>query len=433
MNAKSTQAAHRQLLQQASLRNGSAASGPLASSFRLPGYPPRPGSSDGTLPAVEMRVQGTSSRSGSTALPTPMQNLPYSAKKSRSASLSNALRSPGPRAASPRSARASARSPRSWRASPAASLAGSGGDSDWSSGRSEDGLAEDLEDLDGLCRRLNMRTEEETYRALSGTSTSASTTARCGSSAGEATAEDEPPEDAEAARAALSANPFDTLSGAQRAHYELQSCVLPHGCRIESSPGSRSQFFFEVDVCEGPYTPATLAFWVKIFDDFPDQGSYSVRSVKRIFHPGIDVETGHVHMDEASIRAASGSQLLAVLTSIRQLLLVPADAPALHATAAALLRTDPEEFRRAVRLTLNGGERNGVRYDRVLALGKSNSTASTGLGPAVAPDIAGRERRPIPDAVKVNMMKLEVMRDQFKAQASAVQKLNLDEIRELEA
>ena len=41
-----------------------------------------------------------------------------------------------------------------------------------------------------------------------------------------------------------------------------------------------------------------------------------------------------------------------------------------------LLQTDPDEFRRTVRLALNGGNYRGVKYDRVLSIPGKASGAS---------------------------------------------------------
>ncbi|CAE7543272.1 RCE2 [Symbiodinium natans] len=58
------------------------------------------------------------------------------------------------------------------------------------------------------------------------------------------------------------------------------------------SQAAFAQLFYTIDVAEGPYTPATLTFWVKVFQEYPLPGSISVRCTKRIFHPSIDPRTG---------------------------------------------------------------------------------------------------------------------------------------------
>jgi len=209
--------------------------------------------------------------------------------------------------------------------------------------------------------------------------------------------------------------------GAVCASYELQQLRIPHGCRIERSPGSSGQFFFAVDVAEGPFTPATLTFWVKVFDDFPRPGSCSVRSTQRIFHPCVDPGSGRIAIPD-EVFEASDKALALVLGFVRQLILTPRDSPAANTDAALLLQTDPEEFRRTVRFTLNGGQHRGVNYDRVLNASKA---ASKNTG-------SGQPQASLSDDVRLKVMRLEVMKDQMKAQTSEMQRRNSEQISGLE-
>jgi len=306
-----------------------------------------------------------------------------------------------------------------------------------------------LDDLQQLSQHLGMTEDEDALEVrppTGGTSASVSTTAHGGSSnsqamsasAGFDAVSECSEENLDEVEGALSDDPFDTLRGPQRAHYELQHATLPHGCRIETSPGSLGQLFLSVDVGEGPYTPSTLVFWIKIFGEYPARDSFSVRCTKKIFHPSVDPDTRHVDLQESQLIAAgeqlaSGSRqgstgvkemrLQAMLVAIRNLVLRPVDSPAANADAAMLLQTDPDEFRRTVRSTMNGGEYRGVRFDKVLSLGKSSTTVVVDKPTA----------REMPDSLRMDLMKLEVMRDQWKKQANEFSEQNMIELRSLES
>lgn len=291
-------------------------------------------------------------------------------------------------------------------------------------------FAADLEDLEDLCRSLNMHTEGHAtldfdLRPLTGgTSASASTTAPGGSSKDfEVASLDLEEVSCEVPRE--SDNPFDSLCGGQRASYELQQIgTLPHGCRIERSPGAAAQFFFSVDASEGPYVPATFTFWIKIFDEFPATDGVSIRSTKRIFHPNIDQDSGHFKVPQES-GMQSSCRLKDILIAIRRSVLAPTDSPAVNADAAMLLQTDPDEFRRIVRSTLGGGEYRGVQFDKVLDFGKKRTNAGDSS--------EGRQRPEMSDEMKVELMKLDVLQAQFKALADNMIKENCLECRDLEA
>jgi len=217
-------------------------------------------------------------------------------------------------------------------------------------------------------------------------------------------------------------DPWDSLRGAQRAHHEINQLRLPHGCRIEISHGSSAQFFLILDVAEGPYTPASLKFWVKVFSEYPAPGSFSVRCTQRIFHPSVDASTSSVDIRGGGYAEGGAVQLSGLIGAIIQLVKTPADSPAINAEAAMLLQTDPDEFRRTVRNTLNGSEHGGVRFDRVLSSSKVGSTKPAAAQPP----------RAMSENLQLELMKLEAMKDQFKAESFAFEQLNTDMLRELE-
>lgn len=292
----------------------------------------------------------------------------------------------------------------------------------------EEAFAADLNDLEDLCRALNLRSEErqstvdfEPRPPTGGTSASASTTAPGGSNGFEVASVDFDEPVAEALPE--SENPFDSLRGGQRASYELQQCgSLPHGCRIERTPGVSAQFFFSVDAAEGPYAPATLTFWIKIFNEFPALDGISIRSTKRIFHPHIHPDTGLLKLQREGCDAES--RLKDILCAIRQAVLRPTDSPAVNADAAMLLQTDPEEFRRTVRSTLAGGEYSGARFDKVLDFSKKRGNADDSS--------EKRSQQQMSDQMKVQLMQLDVMQAKFKAFADRMITDNNLECRDLE-
>merc|ERR1712232_1279694 len=96
----------------------------------------------------------------------------------------------------------------------------------------------------------------------------------------------------------------------ERAHWELQQFATPKGCQVEACPASPKQLFLSLEVGEGPYMPATLVFWIKIFDDYPAEGSFSIRCTKRIFHPSVDQSTGHIDLQESQLNSASPTNRL---------------------------------------------------------------------------------------------------------------------------
>eukprot|EP00930_Biecheleria_cincta_P047074 TRINITY_DN32567_c0_g1_i1.p1 TRINITY_DN32567_c0_g1~~TRINITY_DN32567_c0_g1_i1.p1 ORF type:complete len:447 (+),score=50.38 TRINITY_DN32567_c0_g1_i1:30-1343(+) len=208
-------------------------------------------------------------------------------------------------------------------------------------------------------------------------------------------------------------DPLRSLTGAPLAHYEISRMRLPHGCRFETSHGSFAQFFLSVDVTEGPYTPATLVFWIKIFSEYPQVGNFSVRCTKRIFHPCVDASTGAV-----DVRTEGEVRLPSLIEALLQLVKSPPTSPALNDDAAALLERDPDEFRRKVRLTLNGGEHGGVTYDRVINLTKA------------APDKKA-PRGSMSEQIQIDLMKLEVLKEEYKSHASAFIQQNKELIENL--
>lgn len=296
--------------------------------------------------------------------------------------------------------------------------------------------------MEELNRHLeHLASGEDPPRGGSAGSTVAPSTGRGGATSSSCPAE---PEDglgaegagvAHAAAAARVEDPMESLRGAQRAHWELQQRGLPHGCRIEPSPGSAAQFFVTIDIAEGPYTPATLVFWLKVFDEFPSPDSVSARCTQRVFHPCVDPASFHLELPAGSLEGVGGGYALhRLLSAIRGLFAAPVDAPARNAEAAMLLQSDPDEFRRAVRMTLAGGEYGGTRFDRVLGAGPKASAPlrpARAAGAAQAPPDAGRREKA--EKMKVDLMTIEVMKDQFKAQADVWQQANSRELRELGA
>eukprot|EP00931_Biecheleriopsis_adriatica_P119383 TRINITY_DN94610_c0_g1_i1.p1 TRINITY_DN94610_c0_g1~~TRINITY_DN94610_c0_g1_i1.p1 ORF type:complete len:455 (+),score=83.70 TRINITY_DN94610_c0_g1_i1:62-1426(+) len=421
---RSSQAANRQRLRE---------SGVLADGQRPPqlpgsqGYPPAlasPAARAGEEVAESSR--STPSRSGSsprgnvartgsghsTRLPSLEASLPLIRSPRRSLSGTGGSlppRSPSVASASSRSGRPASRG--TGDASPSCSPSAQGrGDAD---DLDDDDFEQQLQELEELSQHLLRRGEPlsrggasaslEHRPTTGGTSASESTTAPASSLA---TVEVED----SAADAGSEENALRSLRGAQLAHHEIANIRLPHGCRIETSGASFAQLFFTMDVSEGPYTPATLTFWVKIFSEYPVAGSFSIRSTKRIFHPNIDAQSGAVSIpgyDVSDVAEASEVHLSTLLQALAQLVKVPTESPAVNEEAASLLQTDPDEFRRTVRLCLNGGDHCGVRYDRLLNIGKVPKTPQD------------RDMRAMPEDLRLSLMKLEVMKEEFKATASA--------------
>lgn len=201
---------------------------------------------------------------------------------------------------------------------------------------------------------------------------------------------------------------ISAVSVAQQVQKDLQHCKFPRGCRVETSPGSAVQFFFIIDVSEGPYTPTTLYFWVKVFEDFPRSGSFSVRCTDRIFHPCIDPVSKHVELPQDVTSPSTGAMRISnLLSAIREIIVSPPELPAVNGDASLLLQTDREEFRRTVRLTLNGGDYQGVVFDHVQTR-KAQSQNDTKHTLEASPAI-----EPVSEDVRVALMELEVLRDEF--------------------
>lgn len=290
-----------------------------------------------------------------------------------------------------------------------------------------------MNELEELVCALGMRTEVDPRPPTGGTSASASTTARGTSASASSTNRLGSPMSSEAA--SLYHDPSETLTGAPRVAYELQYLKLPLGCQIERSPCASAQFFASFNITEGPYTPTTLTFWVKVFDEFPAPGSFSVRSTQRIFHPSIDPTTGRVVLPDECLESGDasspgGGPLGILLTLIRRMMLSPpSNAPAGNVDAAMLLQTDPDEFRRKVRFTLGGGDCGGVQYDRVLQAGKTSvAKAKTAeLLQVQSPRQMARAKE-----LKLSVMELEVLKDQFKSEAENMRLANCRLIESLE-
>ncbi|CAJ1353914.1 unnamed protein product, partial [Effrenium voratum] len=168
----------------------------------------------------------------------------------------------------------------------------------------------------------------------------------------------------------------------------------------------------------GPFTPASLTFWVKIFQEYPLPGSVSVRCTKRVFHPSIDAQTGAVAIPgQPELGDATELKLSSLLSALTTLVKAPASVPSpLNPEAATLLAADPEEFRRAVRLAMNGGEVNAQRYDKV-------------VGPKAA--AAPVKVAAVSEKMRLDLMNLEVMKEDFKATAAAYLENNRAELRVL--
>lgn len=415
-NLRNVQAANRQRLRDSGFLDASAESGyprtnprridantadgssSVASSSRRTGGESTGGAG---LPRLKSPRSSFSSTAGS--LP------PRSPSVTSASALSASARSGG---IPPRSPSVRSTSSRSGKVSPRGSPADSVQDAD--EDFDDDEFDQQLLELEELSQHL-ARYGDASSRGLEirpttgGTSASDSTTAPASSRATlEATAGQEQDLDCNG-----DVDPLRSLTGAPLAHYEISRLRLPHGCRIETSQGSFAQFFVSVDVMEGPYTPATLVFWVKIFSEYPQAGNVSVRCTKRIFHPCVDSSTGAVGMRiEGEVRLSS------LVEELLQLVKSPPTEPALNTDAAALLETDPDEFRRKVRLTLNGGDHGGVTYDRVINLTKA------------APDKKA-SRGSMPEQIRIDLMKLEVLKEEYKSQASAWIQQNKDTIEEM--
>lgn len=320
---------------------------------------------------------------------------------------------------------------------PATSHASSGSELPTWQRRSEEddeaNFAADLDDLEDLCQALNMRADdrhlqsEADHRPLTGgTSASTSTTAPGGSSKDFEVASMDLEESASVATAEVhreSENPWDSLTGGQRASYELQQCgSLPLGCRMESAEGVSAQYFFSVDASEGPFAPSTLTFWIKVFPEFPAPDGVSIRCTKKIFHPNVDQETARVKLPHSG--TGQEEKLKDILVSLRQLVLCPTDSPAVNADAAMLLQTDPDEFRRVVRSTLGGGEYRGARFDTVLDFGTKKRAS-----PACSSD----KQPQMSDQMKVDLMQLDVLQAKLKTLADKMIRENAEECSDLEA
>jgi len=298
-----------------------------------------------------------------------------------------------------------------------------------------------MNDLEDLVCALGMRTEADPRPPTGGTSASASTTARGGTSASVSSTNrlgsplcSEVAEPANARVASICQDPYETLTGAPRAAYELQHLKLPLGCQIERSPCASGQFFASYNIAEGPYTPATLTFWLKVFDEFPAPGSFSVRCTQRIFHPSIDSATGRVVLpddclDSGDAASSGGGPLSILLTLIRRMMLSPpSNALTGNVDAAMLLQTDPDEFRRKVRFTLGGGDCGGVQYDRVLQAGKTAAAKAKTAEPLQVPT---PKETACTKQLQLSVMELEVLKDKFKSQAENMRLANCQEIEEL--
>jgi len=315
--------------------------------------------------------------------------------------------------------------------SPAGSPASSAGFRKEEEPEDDDDFASMLTELDELTQHLASRGEPlrghsqatssaDARPATGGTSASESTTVPTSSlAATDSTAPADWEDGAEDVRAPIAEDALSTLRGAHLAHHEISRLRLPHGCKLETSQGSFAQFFLTMDVAEGPYTPASLTFWVKIFAEYPAPGSFSIRCTKRVFHPNIDAASGAVQI-QGILDESTEVRISSLVSGVVQLVRHPTDSPAVNADAAMLLQTDPDEFRRTVRLALNGGDYRGVKYDRVLSI----------PGKATSAPLAGKQLS-MSEQTRIDLMKLEVLKEEFKAQVGAYHQVNIDELKTL--
>lgn len=273
---------------------------------------------------------------------------------------------------------------------------------------SEDDLEEELRELEELTAHLARQGAEPRPSTAELESTTAPASSLATASVGN-------PEDCGDTADVSNEDPLEHLEGAMRVHQEISQLRLPHGCRLEISQASFAQLFFTMDLGEGPFAPASLVFWVKIFAEYPLPGSVSIRSTKRIFHPSIDAQTGAVAVpgEESTSKVNLGMMLLALVQMVKKPQ-VPMEPR--NPEAATLLSDDPAEFRRAVRLALSGGEVLNLCYDRVL-----NPKAA----PATVKPVAMSEK------MRLDLMNIEVMKGDFKATAAAYAEHNQVELRRL--
>jgi len=411
--------------------SGGPASSPSASSSQRPpqlpgtgaGYPSRSPTSSSSLSALELPTIGTKPSSPAAQRSSSRGAVIAKSPSSRPGSRHRTAREESP-AATGAAAASSSRTGR--RPSSASSRSSRGGTSPRGAADAEDDFAAELAELDEMCAHLHISVEDpasscqpsDARPTTGGTSASGSTTAPAGSVSGELSMGADSDDWLNSGRT-RDGGEDSGLRGVQRAQQELQNCKLPHGCRIERLVGSATQLIFEMDVSEGPFTPATLSFWVKVFDDFPAPGSFSVRSTKRLFHPSIDPTTCRVQIPEDRIEGGALA-LRPLLLAIRDLICNPLDSPAVNGDAAMLLQTDRDEFRRTVRLTLNGGDHGGIKFDRVLNLGNGKAGATL--------KHSGVLEKPVKDEVKVELMQLEVMKEDFKQQIACWQQEIAEEI-----
>jgi ubiquitin-protein ligase len=317
-------------------------------------------------------------------------------------------------------------------ASPARSVSSANGDG----GAESDAEFDDadyiaaLEEIEELGRHLGMRQRAGGSHEARPTSGSEASTALGSSTIGETVST----ADTEEMPAEVSA--CDMHLGAQRIHFELQQqgIPLPQGMRIETSAATLSQFFITFNVGEGPYMPTALTFWLKVFNDFPSADSFRLRCTTRVFHPFVNPESGRVNLpiDFAGWRGSGSLRFL--LDALRRLFISPAEQPisspvaVSNEAAAALLQSDADEFRRTIRLTLAGGTYRGVKYD---SMHSSASTQQHRKSAPSPPDSSPLARGATPDAITVEVMRLEVMKEQYKQAISNWMRDNSVEIADL--
>ncbi|KAK9477747.1 ubiquitin-conjugating enzyme E2 [Lipomyces japonicus] len=130
-------------------------------------------------------------------------------------------------------------------------------------------------------------------------------------------------------------------------------------------PDDLLNFQVTIEPDEGLYQGGKFIFSFVINNNFPHEPP-KVKCTQKIYHPNIDLE-GNVCLNILREDWKPVLNLNAVLVGLQYLFLEPNAADPLNKEAAKTLQANRENFKRNVRVSMQGGNVNSEQFDRVIA------------------------------------------------------------------
>jgi len=171
---------------------------------------------------------------------------------------------------------------------------------------------------------------------------------------------------AAAASTAEGATKKKKVTAAQlRAQRDIQDLSLPETMKMQfPDPDDILNFIVTITPDEGLYKGGSFSFTFAIGQGFPHEPP-KVKCQQKIYHPNIDLD-GNVCLNILREDWKPVLNLNAVLVGLQFLFLEPNPGDPLNKEAAEDLRLTPDQFKRNVKNSMQGGYVKNEQFDRVL-------------------------------------------------------------------